>query len=315
MGEACNRLSDTSKNNDVKALQSIRSDMTAPNAQRLRRSLLYVPASNARALEKATALPADGFIVDLEDAVLPDAKAGAREAAVQLIRSGGLAGREVIVRVNGLDTPWIRDDLAALSEVRAPAILVPKVNGPDDLQRVAGSLSHAEDVELWAMMETPLSILNARDIAAAAPSLTGLVVGTNDLAKELRCAHPSDRAPMMTALQTCVLAGRAFGLAVIDGVHIDLDDERGFLDSCRASRALGFDGRSLIHPKQIHGANEAYAPSEADVARARKIVAAHAAATADGKAVVIVDGRLVEFLHVKDAERILAQADQIAALR
>ncbi|MGE3332569.1 MAG: CoA ester lyase [Rhodospirillaceae bacterium] len=283
--------------------------------ERPRRSLLYVPASNARALEKARTLPADGFIVDLEDAVLPDAKRAARETVVQLLRAGGFGDREVIVRVNALDTPWIEDDLAALSGAKVSAILVPKVNGPDDLRRVAGALPHLETVALWAMMETPLSILHAREIAACGLTLAGFVVGTNDLAKDLRCLHPADRAPMMMALQTCVMAARAYGLAVIDGVHIDLDDDAGFIESCRASRALGFDGRSLIHPKQISGANEAYAPSAADIAGARKIVEAHRTATADGKAVVVVDGRLVEFLHVRAAERLLRQAEMIAALR
>ncbi|MCA0199761.1 MAG: CoA ester lyase [Proteobacteria bacterium] len=285
------------------------------NVQRPRRSLLYVPASNARALEKARMLPADGFIVDLEDAVLPDAKPAARATAAQLIRAGGFGDRELIVRVNALDTPWIKDDLAALSDAKAPAILVPKVNRPDDLLRVAGLLSDPDAVRLWAMMETPLSILHAREIAACGSPLAGFIVGTNDLAKDLRCAHPADRAPMMMALQTCVMAARAFGIAVIDGVHIDLDDDVGFIESCRASRALGFDGRSLIHPKQIAGANEAYAPSAPDIARARKIVDAHRAAAAEGKAVVVVDGRLVEFLHVREAERLLSQAEMIAALR
>ncbi len=283
--------------------------------ERPRRSLLYVPASNARALEKARTLPADGFIVDLEDAVLPDAKPAARETVVHLLRTGGFGEREVIVRVNALDTPWIDDDLAALSGAKASAILVPKVNSPDDLSRVAGALPHLETVALWAMMETPLSILHAREIAACGPPLAGFVVGTNDLAKDLRCLHPADRAPMMMALQTCVIAARAYGLAVIDGVHIDLDDDAGFIESCRASRALGFDGRSLIHPKQISAANEAYAPSASDIAGARKIVEAHRTATADGKAVMVVDGRLVEFLHVRAAERLLRQAEMIAALR
>ncbi|MGE3475658.1 MAG: CoA ester lyase [Rhodospirillaceae bacterium] len=283
--------------------------------QRPRRSLLYVPASNARALDKARTLPADGFIVDLEDAVIPDAKPAARETAAQLIRAGGFGDREIIVRVNALDTPWIKDDLAALTDANVTALLVPKVNGPDDVRRVAGALPRPEAVQLWAMMETPLSILHAREIAACGPPLAGFVVGTNDLAKDLRCAHPADRAPMLMALQTCVTAARGYGLAVIDGVHIDLDDDAGFIESCRASRALGFDGRSLIHPKQIAGANEAYAPSESDIARARRIVDAHRAAAAEGKAVVIVEGRLVEFLHVREAERLLAQAEMIAALR
>jgi citrate lyase subunit beta/citryl-CoA lyase len=287
----------------------------ALSASRPRRSLLYVPASNARALEKAATLPADGFIIDLEDAVLPEAKPAAREAAVALVRAGGIGAREVIVRVNALDTPWARDDLAALSSANAPAVLVPKVSGPEDLRHAAGALaSHGSTAQVWAMMETARSILCAREIAGFGGLLTGFVVGTNDLAKELRCDHAADRSTMRMALQTCVIAARAHGLGVIDGVHIDLDDEAGFIESCRASRALGFDGRSLIHPKQIAGANAAYAPSETDLERARRIVAAHREATAAGKAVVVVEGRLVEFLHVREAERLLAQAEAIAAL-
>jgi citrate lyase subunit beta / citryl-CoA lyase len=282
---------------------------------RPRRSLLYVPASNARALEKARTLAADAFILDLEDAVLPEAKPAARAAAATLLRAGGIADREVIVRINALDTPWARDDLAALAEAGAPAILVPKVSGPEDLRAAAGGLaSLGSAAHLWAMMETARSILWAREIAAFGGPLAGLVVGTNDLAKELRCDHPADRAPMGMALQACVLSARAFGLAAIDGVHVDLEDEAGFADSCRQSRALGFDGRSLIHPKQIAGANTAYAPAAADIARARRIVEAHRQAEAAGKAVTVVDGRLVEFLHVREAERLLAQAEVIAAL-
>lgn len=279
---------------------------------RPRRSLLYIPASNARAMEKARTLPADGFIIDLEDAVLPEAKTAARTAAVDLVRSGGVPGREILVRVNALDTPWAKDDLAALANIAAPAVLLPKVAGPDDLRQVVPLLNPT--TRLWAMMETPLAILRAHEIAAFGAPLEGFVVGTNDLAKDLRCAHPSDRAPMMSALQLCVLAARAFDLAVIDGVHIDLDDDAGFLASCRASRALGFDGRSLIHPKQIAGANAAYAPTADDVERASRLVAAHRAAAGAGKAVTVVDGKLVEALHVRAAERVLAQADAIARL-
>lgn len=289
-------------------------DTSSSPSLRPRRSILYVPASNTRALEKARTLQADGFIVDLEDAVLPDAKPAARVAALELIRGGGFGSREMIVRVNALDSPWGKDDLAALAGVKAPSILVPKVSAPQDLARVRDVLGcHAATVQLWAMMETPLSILFAREIAAGG-ALTGLVVGTNDLAKDLRCTHPADRAPMQMALQSCVMAARAYGLAAIDGVHIDLDDDPGFVASCTTSRALGFDGRSIIHPKQIAGANAAYAPSDADLARARRVVAAHRTAAADGSAVVVVDGRLVEFLHVREAERLLAQAEAIAAL-
>jgi citrate lyase subunit beta/citryl-CoA lyase len=281
---------------------------------RPRRSMLYVPAANPRALEKARTLPADGFIVDLEDAVLPEAKVAARAAALQLIDAGGFGRREMIVRINACDSPWAKDDLAALAEAKAPSILVPKVSSPEDLHAVFQALgSHASKVRIWAMMETAASILFAREIAACGV-LSGLVVGTNDLAKELRCTHPADRAPMQMALQTCVMAARAYGLAAIDGVHIDLDDDAGFTESCRASRALGFEGRSLIHPKQIAGANLAYAPSEVELDRARRLTAAHSAAAAQGSAVVVVDGRLVEILHVREAERLLAQAAAIAAL-
>jgi len=282
---------------------------------RPRRSLLYVPASNTRALEKARTIAADCLIIDLEDAVLPEAKPAARETALSIVRAGGFEKREVIVRVNALDTPWASDDLAVLAAVGAPAILVPKVSQPEDLRRVTEVLdAHRAAPQLWAMMETAQSILYAREIAAFGGRLAGFVVGTNDLAKELRCAHPADRAPMRMALQTCVLSARAYGLAAIDGVHINLDDEVGFMESCRQSRALGFDGRSLIHPKQIAGANEIYAPSISELEAARRIVAAHKEAAAAGKAVVVVDGRLVEFLHVREAEHILAQADAIAAL-
>jgi citrate lyase subunit beta / citryl-CoA lyase len=282
-------------------------------AARPRRSFLYVPASNTRALEKARTLPADGFIVDLEDAVLAEAKPAARETAIALIGAGGFGNREVIVRMNALDTPWAKDDLAALAAAKAPAVLLPKVSAPGDLRVAAGALASQAPMQLWAMMETARSILYAREIAAFGAPLAGFVVGTNDLAKELRCTHPADRGPMTAALQTCVLAARAYGLAVVDGVHIDLDDEAGFIESCRQSRALGFDGRSLIHPKQIAGANSAYAPSADDIARARKIVEAHRAAAMEGRAVVVVDGRLVEFLHVREAERLLAQAELIAS--
>lgn len=278
-----------------------------------RRSLLYIPASNARAMEKAAALDADGFIIDLENAVLPEAKRDARSAAVGLVRSGALAHREVIVRVNALDTDFAHDDLASLAEAGARAVLLPKVSTPDDIRAAAGMLGSA--TQLWAMMETTRSILYAREIASVGAPLAGFVVGTNDLAKELRCAHPADRAPMMTALQMCVLAARANDLAVIDGVHIDLNDDAGFVTSCRESRALGFDGRSLIHPKQIPSANEAYAPTPEEITRAHRIVDAHREAAAAGKGVTVVDGRLVEFLHVREAERVIVQADAIAALR
>lgn len=277
----------------------------------LYRSILYVPASNARALAKARTLAADGFIVDLEDAVLPGAKPAAREAAAAFVRAGGVPGRALIVRVNALDTPWARDDLAVLAAAGASAVLLPKVTGPEDVRTAAGMLGPG--VGLWAMMETPRAILCAREIAAAGPPLAGFVVGTNDLAKDIGCAHPADRAPMTMALQTCVMAARAWGLAVLDGVHVDLDDEDGFHASCRQGRAFGFDGRTLIHPRQIDGANAAYAPAPDEVEQARRVVAAHRDAAARGSAVAVADGRLVEALHVRAAEGVIARAAAVAS--
>lgn len=279
-----------------------------------RRSALYMPASNARALEKARTLPADMLIFDLEDAVAPEAKALARDAAVAAVKGGGYGPREILIRVNGLDTTWCAADLAAAAAAGAHGVVLPKVNGADDIMRAEASLVGApEAFALWAMIETPRGVLNLRQIAAAGPRLKGLIVGTADLAKDLRCAHPADRWPMLQALQMCVLAARAHNLAVLDGVHLDIADMGGFEAACRQGRDLGFDGKTLIHPSQIAGANAAFSPSEQDLARAKRIVAAHAEAAAQGKGVTLLDGRLVEALHVKEAERLIAQAEMIAA--
>lgn len=284
---------------------------------RPRRSVLYMPASNPRALEKARTLAVDGLIFDLEDAVAPDAKPAARAAAVAAANSKTYGKREVLIRANGLDTPWAGGDLAAIATSAADGVVLPKVNGPDDVRladdmlRKAGAPDH---LKLWAMMETPRGILAAAAIAAAGPRIAGMIIGTADLSKDLHCAHPADRAPMLSALQLCVLAARAYGLFILDGVHVDLDDDVGYAAVCQQGRALGFDGKTLIHPKQVAAANAAFAPSATELERARRIVAAHKEAAAKGQGVTLLDGRLVEVLHVAEAERLMAQAETIAAL-
>lgn len=279
-----------------------------------RRSALYMPASNARALEKAKTLGADMLIFDLEDAVAPEAKEGARDAAVAAVRGGGYGAREILIRANGPDTAWGAADLAAAASSGARGVVLPKVNTADDVKRAEIALGTAPPAfTLWAMIETPLGVLNLREIAAAGARLAGLIVGTADLAKDLRCAHPADRWPMLQALQMCVLAARAHGRAVLDGVHLDIADTDGFAAACRQGRDLGFDGKTLIHPSQIAGANAAFSPSAEDLARARRIVAAHAEAAAQGRGVTLLDGRLVEVLHVQEALRLIARADMIAA--
>jgi citrate lyase subunit beta / citryl-CoA lyase len=283
---------------------------------RLRRSVLFMPASNARALDKARTLPADALVFDLEDAVAPDAKPQARRMAVAAVRAGGYAPREVVVRVNALDTPWGRDDLAAVAESGADAVLLPKVEGAaavHDALRVLDGSGAPAGLALWAMLETPRGVLRAEAIAAASPRVAALVMGTSDLTKDLHARHTPDRLPLVTCLGLCVLAARAHGLAALDGVHLDLEDEAGFLAACRQAAAMGFDGKTLIHPKTIAGANEAFAPSPDEVARARRIIGAHADAVARGQGVVVVDGRLVENLHVEDARRVVALTAAIAA--
>jgi len=282
---------------------------------RLRRSVLFMPASNARALDKARTLAADALVFDLEDAVAPDAKPEARRMAVAAASAGGHAPREVVVRVNGLDTPWGRDDLAAVAGSSADAILLPKVESAAAVHDALGVLDAAGapvGLALWAMLETPLGILRAEAIATA-PRVTALVMGTSDLTRDLRARHTSDRLPLVTSLGLCVLAARAHGLAALDGVHLDLDDEAGFLAACRQAAAMGFDGKTLIHPKTIATANETFAPAPDELARARRIIDAHAGAVARGQGVVVVDGRLVESLHVEEARRVVALAAAIAA--
>lgn len=276
-----------------------------------------MPASNARALAKARDLPADGLILDLEDAVAPGAKEGARSAAAAAIVAGGWDGHELVLRVNRLETPWGAADLAAAARLPLDAVLLPKVESADEVRRAAERLAAAgapPALALWCMLETPLGILEAPRIAAASPRLAALVAGTSDLAKDLRALPGPDRLPLIPALGLLILAARAHRLAALDGVHLDLADDDGFAFACRQGRALGFDGKTLIHPKQIAGANAAFAPSADEIAWSRRVAAAHAEAEARNEGVVLVDGRLVENLHVEEARRLLALAAAIERL-
>jgi len=284
---------------------------------RPRRSVLYMPGSNARALEKGRALPADGLILDLEDAVAPDAKALARDTIAQAIAGGGYGERELIIRSNGLNTPWGFDDLRMAATSGADAVLLPKVESADAVRQAEAVLRAAgapDSLRIWCMMETPLGVLNAKEIAGASPALGALVLGTSDLAKDLHAAHTRDRLPLLTSLGLCLLAARAYGLAALDGVHLDLNDDEGFAFSCDQGRELGFDGKTLIHPKTIAACNAVFGPDADEIALAQRIIAAHADADAQGKGVVLVDGKLVENLHVENARRLLALSEAIAAL-
>ena len=280
---------------------------------RPRRSVLYMPGSNARALEKARALPADALILDLEDAVAPDAKALARAQVCEVVKAKSFGKREVAIRINALSTAWGPDDLAAAAEAEPDAILVPKVSSPADLAAVEARLGGRE-VALWAMMETPLAILKAADIAGAGGRLACLVMGTNDLIKEFHGVHTQDRQNLSAALGLSVAAARAFGLAIIDGVYNDINNTDGFHGSCKQGRAFGFDGKTLIHPSQIDPCNAAFAPSPEEVEAARKIIAAFDKPENKGKGAISLDGRMVELLHADIARQTVALADAISAL-
>ena len=286
-------------------------------AVRPRRSVLYMPGSNARALDKARALPADGLILDLEDAVAPDKKATGREQIAAALKQGGYGERELIVRINGLDTPWGTDDLAMVAKSAAHAILIPKVESAkmvDEAEKRLVAASAPASLSIWCMVETPLGVLHAEEIAASSGRVECLVMGTSDLANDLHAAHSRERLSMLTSLELCLLVARAFGLVILDGVHLDLTDDDGFAHSCAQGKELGFDGKTLIHPKTIAKANEVFAPSPEDVTWSRKIIAAHAEASRAGRGVVLVDGKLIENLHVEGAKRLVALADAINAL-
>jgi citrate lyase subunit beta/citryl-CoA lyase len=278
---------------------------------RPRRSLLFMPGANARALEKSRELPADGLIFDLEDAVAPDMKNRARAMVAAALAEGGYGKRERVLRVNALDTEWGEADLKASSAMRLDAVLLPKVESAAGVRDAVAVLDRAGallKLAVWCMIETPKGVLAAAEIAAAHPRVTALVMGTSDLTKDLRARDVPDRLPLMMALQSVLLAARAHGLAALDGVHLDLADEVGFAAVCAQGRALGFDGKTLIHPKQIAPANAAFAPSDGEITQAQKIIAAHDAAVAAGKGIVVVDGRLIENLHVEAARRTLELA-------
>ena len=274
------------------------------------RSVLYIPASRARAIEKARGLPMDAIIFDLEDAVAPAEKPGAREALSAELDAGGFGAQMRIVRINGLDTEWGEADARAAGGMACDAILVPKVGAPEDLDAVAALTG---DRPLWAMMETPAGVLNAAGIAAH-PALEGFVLGTNDLAKDLGAGFRADRLPLMTSLQTCLLAARAHGVTCVDGVYNAFKDEEGFRVECEQGRDLGMDGKTLIHPAQVAAANEVFGPSAEDIDLAERQIAAFDEAVRKGEAVAVVDGRIVENLHVAAAKALLAKAEAIRAM-
>jgi citrate lyase subunit beta/citryl-CoA lyase len=279
------------------------------------RSVLYMPSSNERALEKAKGLACDGLILDLEDAVAPDAKPAAREAACAAAGSGDYGSRTLTVRVNGIGTEWHDDDLAAAAQAGPDAVVVPKVGSAAEVHRLVDALEKAgapDHTMLWAMVETPAAILGALDIARASQRLGALVLGTNDLVKELYAEHVPGRAPILPSLHQALLAGRAAGIAVLDGDYNDVQDLDGFLAECRQGREMGFDGKTLIHPAQVEGANDVFAPSERAVEDARGILEAWEAGAGSG--VVTYQGRMVENLHVESARRTLSIHDAIGAI-
>ncbi len=284
---------------------------------RPRRSVLYMPGSNARALDKARNLPADGYILDLEDAVAPDSKEIARQQVCDAVKAGGFGQREIIIRVNALSTKWGYDDIAAASKSGANALLLPKVESADAIRHMEAIMranDAPETMTIWAMMETPRSVLESQRIAESTPRMECLVMGTSDLAKELDCAHTHERLPFLASLGLCLLAARAAGLSILDGVYLDLNDEAGFEFACRQGQEFGFDGKTLIHPKQVAPCNRVFTPKSTDVDWSRRIIEAHTAAAARGEGVAVVEGKLIENLHVESARRLVTLADAIAAL-
>lgn len=283
---------------------------------RPRRSVLYMPAANERALEKAQTIPSDALIFDLEDAVAPDAKEQARANAVAAARSGAYGRREITIRCNGLDTAWGEADIAAAATSTAAAVVIPKVSSVATLDSVSRALDAAQapsEMRIWAMIETPTAIFDVRAIAAH-PRVNVLVMGTNDLAKELRAAQIPGRAPLLPHLATALLGAREAGVCILDGVFNDVKDPDGFRAECIVGAQMGFDGKTLIHPSQVEPCNDVWAPTEAETLHARRVIAAFEEAVADGRGVVTVDGRMIENLHVDNARRALAVADAIAAL-
>lgn len=282
---------------------------------RPRRSALYVPGSNARALEKARTLDADVLIFDFEDGVAPDRKVEARQQVTAALKGGGYRAEKVI-RINHPGTKLGAADLKAAAKSGCDAVLLPKVETAQEVRDAALRLAAAgapQTLGIWCMIETPMGVLRVQEIAFSSPHLTCLVMGTSDLAKDLRARHTPDRLPVLTSLSLCILAARAAGLPILDGVHLNLDDESGFVASCKQGAELGFDGKTLIHPKTIAAANAAFGPTPAEVTLAKRIIAAHAEAMKKGQGVAVVDGELVEQLHVESAKRTVALAEIIAA--
>ncbi len=275
------------------------------------RSVLYIPGSKERALDKARGLACDAIIFDLEDAVTPDTKDAARETLKAALAEGGYGERAKIIRINGLDTDWGRDDVAVLKDAGADAFLLPKVNSAKDIEALDELLGG--QTAIWAMIETPLGVLNALEIAAH-PRLEGFVAGTNDLAKELNCRSSDDRLPMMFALQQMLLAARAHDVICVDGVYNQYLNEEGLAAECEQGRDLGFDGKTLIHPAQVAGVNTAFAPTEAEIDLAKRQIEAHEEIERTGQGVAVVDGKIVENLHVETAKKTLAKAEAIAKL-
>ena len=286
---------------------------------RPRRSVLYMPGSNSRALDKAKTLPADGLILDLEDSVAPDAKQAARQQVVEAVKAGGFGPREIFIRINGVDTPWHADDLSAVAHAAPDVILVPKVSSAGTLELIGRRLLDMgtdHKTRVWAMIETPLAIFNILSIAAAARDsetrLSGFVMGTNDLAKDTRARLVPGRAPMLSWLSMCVAAARIHGIDILDGVYNDIGNADGFTRECVQGVDLGFDGKTLIHPSQIEPCNKAFSPSPAEVEQARKMIAAFDLPENKGKGVVAIDGRMVERLHADMARRTVAIAEAIS---
>lgn len=273
----------------------------------LKRSVLYVPASNSRALSKITSLDADCYIIDLEDAVAPGAKDEARETACSFLHTNQGSKNNIIVRINDLNSDWGKQDIFALVDAGVKTILLPKVGSADDIHNCAKLAPH---VQIWVMIETPLGVLNAYDIASASENVKCLVMGTSDLVKDLRAEHVPGRLPVLYSLSHALLAARAADVDIIDSVHLDLHDNDGFAATCKQGREMGFDGRSVIHPKQIDIANNIYSPSDEQIKLSRRMIDAHEKAIEKGEGVAVLDGKLVENLHVEDAKRIL----NIAAL-
>jgi (3S)-malyl-CoA thioesterase len=280
------------------------------HASRPLRSVLYIPGSKPRALDKARSLPVDAIIFDLEDAVAPDEKAAARATLAEALAEGGYGTRLKIVRINGLETEWGAKDAEAARDMGADAILLPKV---DDAQALDALSAITGEVPLWAMMETPLGMINATAIAGHR-LCAGMVMGTNDLAKDMGTRFRADRLPLMSGLGLCLLAAKAHGVAIVDGVYNAFKDEDGLKAECEQGRDMGFDGKTLIHPAQIEIANTAFAPTDAEIDLAERQIAAYDAAIAEGQAVAVVDGKIVENLHVATARETLAKKDAIAAL-